>query len=300
MPVLEKTRVAVRNILFATDFSLASEAATPYVQAIARRYDAKVYVTHVVSPSGFACVPPEACITAFENLWESAESDLATLAATAFRGLPHETLLAEGDICTTLADIISQRNIDLIVVGTHGRKGLNWFVMGSVAESVLKFANCPVLVVGPRAPHEVSHTAHVRRILYATDFTPESLAGLDYAVDLAQENQAKLTLLTILAGADADSVYQANLRASTERRLRQLLPPEAGLWCEPEFIVEFGAPAQIINAYAGKEHDDLIILGGRSTIHPRRGAHRFGGVTHKAIADAPCAVLSVPERRLRA
>jgi nucleotide-binding universal stress UspA family protein len=297
MPVLERTRVAVHNILFATDFTTASEAAVPYVEAIARRYGAKVFAAHVVSPASFACVPPEACVTAFENIWEGAETDLTQFANSALHDVPHETLLAEGDIATTLADLMEKRQVDLIVLGTHGRKGLNWFVMGSVAESILKFAPCPVLIVGPHAPHEVSRTARTRRILYATDFTHESLAALDYALDLAQENHAKLTLLTVLAGADSDSVYRATLKHSTLRRLHQLVPDEAALWCKPELAVEFGSPAEIILQHAGTDKDDLIILGGRSAVHPRTGAHRFGGVTHKVISDAPCAVLSVPDRR---
>ena len=298
MPVLERTRIAVQNILFATDFSSSSEAAVPYVEAIARRYHAKVFVAHVVSPSSFACVPPEACATAFENIWEGAEAQLAEFAASALRTVSHETLLAEGDVAATLKDMVGQQHIDLVVLGTHGRKGLNWFVMGSVAESVLKFAPSPVLIVGPRAPHEVSKTAHARRILYATDFTHESLAALDYALDLAQENQAKLTLLTVLAGSDSDSVYRATLNFSTLRRLRELVPPEAAPWCQPEFIVDFGSPAEIIQEHARKDKNDLIILGGRSTAHLlRAGVHRFGGVTHKVISEAPCAVLSVPERR---
>jgi nucleotide-binding universal stress UspA family protein len=296
--MLERTRITVRNVLFATDFSSASEAATPYVDAIARRYGAKVFLAHVVSPSSFAWVPPDAGGAAFESVWQTAKAQLADFAASTLRAVRHETLLAEGDVAAALRELVDKQEIGLIILGTHGRTGLNWFLMGSVAESILKLTPCPVLIVGPRAPREVSWTAHARRILYATDFTHESLAGLDYALDLAQENQSKLTLITVLAATDTDSVYRATLNSSTLRRLRSLVPEEAALWCEPEFLVEFGSPAEVIKERAQRDHDDLIILGGRSAIYPERaGGHKFGTVTHKVISGAPCAVLSVPERR---
>jgi nucleotide-binding universal stress UspA family protein len=293
MAVLEKTRVDIHNILFATDFS----AAVPYVESIARRYGANVLTVHVVSPASFSCVTPEACVNALESVSEDAQAELAAFTASALRDVRHESLLAEGDVAATLADLADKRHIDLIVLGTHGLKGLNWFVMGNVAESVLKFVPCPVLIVGPKAPHEVSKTAHARRILYATDFTHESLVALDYALDLSQENQAKLTLLTILAGADSDSVYRATLSFATLRRLRELVPPDTAQWCQPDFVVEFGSPAEIIHKQSREDKTDLIILGGRSTVHPRAGAHRLGGLTHKIVSDAPCAVLSVPEHQ---
>jgi nucleotide-binding universal stress UspA family protein len=263
---------------------------------VARRYGARVFATHVVSPGSFAIVPPEAGVGAFESIWTAAAVQLTAFGATALRSVRHETLLAEGDVAATLRALVDKQHIDLVVLGTHGRRGLNWFVMGSVAESLLKLAPCPVLIVGPLAPRAVSKSAHVRRILYATDFTHESLAGLDYALDLAQENHAKLTLLTILAGTD--SLYRATLNFSTMRRLRQLVPEEAALACPPEFIVAFGSVAEIINERARQDHADLIVLGGRSAVYPPRpGGHKFGAVTHKVISEAPCAVLSVPERR---
>ena len=297
MPVLENTRIAIQNILFATDFSPASAAAVPYVEAIALRYKANVLAAHVISPGSFAIVPPEAGVGAIDAIWDDAEAQLAAFGRGSLQAVPHRTLLAEGDVATALRSLVDKQKCQLLVLGTHGRKGINWFVMGSVAEAVLKIAPCPVLVVGPHAPHGISTNRRLRRILYATDFTHESLAGLDYALDLAQEDHAKLTLLTVLAGADADSLYRATLNFATMRRLRQLVPEEAALECEPDFIVGFGSVAEIINNRAKEDQSDLIILGGRSAIHPRRGTHQFGAVTHKVISDAPCAVLSVPERR---
>ncbi len=291
------TRVEVKNILFATDFSPNSEAAIPYVDAIAHRYDAKVFVAHVLSPAAYAFVPPEGGVAAFEAVRDAAGQQLEGFAGSpAIRSRPNQTLLVEGDVADAIRALVTDHEIDLLVLGSHGRKGLNWFVMGSIAETILKRAPCPVLIIGPRARHDLSHSSRGCRILYATDFRHESLAALSYALDLAQEHQAKLTLLTVLAGSDANSTYRATLLASTTSRLRELVPEEAELWCQPEFIVEFGSAPEIIHEQA-RDDCDLIILGGRTTAFPPPpGAHRFGSVTHKVITDAPCAVLSVPER----
>ncbi len=296
MPLLE-TRVAVRNILFATDFSDSSYAAVPYVETIARRNDATVFVAHVLAPSSYAHLPAEGGSAAIDVALGDAERKIVDfIANSALRSLPHRTtLLLQGDIAESLRDMIERCSIDLLVLGTHGRKGLSWFIMGSIAEHILKRAPCPVLIVGPRAPHDVSRSARLRRILYATDFTHESLAALDYALDLAQEYQSKLTLLTVLGGKDANGVFHDTLTAAAANRLRKMAAGEVSLWCEPEIVVDFGDAAERI-----REHTnggcDLIVLGGRTTAFPPPpGAHKFGSVTHKVITDAPCAVLSVPE-----
>jgi nucleotide-binding universal stress UspA family protein len=98
---------------------------------------------------------------------------------------------------SNLAKAIQEKKIDLIVMGTRGRSGVGKFLLGSSAEEVFRQAPCPVLTVGPHSPAKAPH--EFTRIVFATDFSPESVAALPYAVSLAQECQAHLTLLHVVA-----------------------------------------------------------------------------------------------------
>ena len=95
---------------------------------------------------------------------------------------------------STLSELIKTHQIDLAVIGTHGHGGLTKVFLGSVAEQIFHKAPCPVLTVGPNVSTDPVSIAAIHQILYATDFTPESLAAVPYAISLAEENQAHLSL----------------------------------------------------------------------------------------------------------
>ena len=200
-----------------------------------------------------------------------------------------------------LSKLVRKYGIDLIVIGTGGRKGLGKLLLGSVAEEVFRNAECPVLTMGPHATRW-KIDGNLQHILFATDFGPESLHGLPYAISLAEENRARLTLLHVapepgsLAGAEPGTlpvVDPSEVAASTENQLRALIPEGTQLWHEPEYMVEFGSPAEIIVRIAAQTVD-MIVLGVK-----RPGAltkHLGEGVAYKVACDAPCPVLSVGAR----
>src|ERR1051326_4879762 len=138
MKVLEEIRslrlVRLKNLLFATYFSPASQAALPYVAALARRYDAKVYLAHVLMPDSYPLLPPETTADAFEQLTYDAEHQLANLVnSEELQGIAHEPLLEQGPVRDVMNDMLKAHNIDLVVIGTHGRRGFKRFLLGSVA-----------------------------------------------------------------------------------------------------------------------------------------------------------------------
>jgi len=134
----------------------------------------------------------------------------------------------------------------------------------------------------------------LHELLYATDFSRESLAALPYAVSLAQEHQAQLALLYVLERADA-SIKDAELNAaSLLHRLHSLVPPEAELWCHPKYFVKFGAPADQILELATMRRPHLIVLGVRRGRGPiLAAAHAPMGTAHKVVSQANCPVLTV-------
>jgi len=191
--VTAPTRVKLQNILFATDFSASAQLALSYTLNLAHRYDAEVYVVNVLPHMPFVETPqPDP-----EQTRLLAQQQLTALVGSqSFRGVRHKELIEEGEVEKVLHGVVWKHHIDLIVIGTHGHKGLGKVLMGSVAEEVFRNAECPVLTVGPHATRwEID--GKLRHILYATDFGPESVHGLPYALSLAEENRARLTLLHV-------------------------------------------------------------------------------------------------------
>ena len=302
--------ITLKNILFATDFSAASEAALPYAAAISRRYGSQLHLIHVMSPAQniFPSAPgdPITLELLHPSLFENASNRMATLASQV-QNLPNHTYIGCGGVRESLSKAIRKHNIDLLVVGTHGRTGMGKFILGSKAEEILRQAPCPVLTVGPNlsggfrlpsvaeegetlAPVDIS----VRQIVYATDFSPESLAAAPFATSLAQEFQAGLTLLHVM------EKYTPVARRPTPvelalRRLEKLVPEQAELWCSPKPSVQFGSPADCILQEALHSRADLIVLGVRSaTAHLGVATHLPWATAHKVIAQAHCPVLTVP------
>jgi nucleotide-binding universal stress UspA family protein len=139
--------------------------------------------------------------------------------------------------------------------------------------------------------------AEFNQILFATDFGAESVAAASYAISLAQEHQARLSLLHVVDRSKTDPSLSptADTEFNSEvRRLQELVPPAAGLWCRPEYFIESGAPAERILQFTAAHDVDLIVMG----LHPALGA--LSVVTHFAhttaqqiVAHATAPVLTV-------
>ena len=177
----------------------------------------------------------------------------------------------------------------------HGRTGIKRFFLGSVAEEVVRQARCPVLTVGPHSPSEPPREGRFREILYATDFSADALAAVPYALSLAQEHHAHLTLLHVVQKAGVpDFVRPDEVETSAVQQMRDLVHEAAELWCEPLYAVGEGKPAEGILEAANKRKSDLIVLGVRKPGGIlRASSHLSLGVAHKVIAHAICPVLTV-------
>jgi nucleotide-binding universal stress UspA family protein len=201
-------------------------------------------------------------------------------------------VIGEGNLWEVLSNVIQQKEIDLVVVGTRGRTGFGKTLLGSVAEQILRQSLCPVLTVGPHVNPWSDEYVKMREILYATDLAADYPIAAPYAISLAQENQAHLVLLNVIedrkAGELVDSPEVVDLK---QRKLEQLVTEQAGLWCEPTYIVEQGPAAEKILDVAKRRPTDLIVLGAR----PAKGlaTHLNIGTVHKVVSQAKCPVLTV-------
>jgi nucleotide-binding universal stress UspA family protein len=294
--------ISFKNILLATDFSDASEKAFHYATAIARLHGSKIFVVHVVPPETTSFIPefPR------DGLRHEAKREMETLGSRSeLKPIAHETLLRAGPVWSALSAVIRQQNIELVVLGTHGRGGLKKLVLGSVAEEVLRRAGCLVITVGPHIDVPLSSTGEFHRILFATDFHPGSSKALEYALLLANQFRAQLILLHVMPPEalpgpgrtfyheKAISEWQARARATAKEKLEKLLPAYVKLWSEPKYVVGFDFAAEGILKVAAEQEADLIVMGANRSMSAKVSAHVLGAVTHEVIRDAKCPVLTV-------
>jgi nucleotide-binding universal stress UspA family protein len=208
------------------------------------------------------------------------------------QSVEHEVVIGEGNLLEVLSNVIQQKEIDLVVVGTRGRTGFGKTLLGSVAEQILRQSPCPVLTIGPHVNPWSDEYVKMHEILYASDLATDTPVAAPYAISLAQENQAHLVLLHVIedpkAGDLVDSPEVVDLK---ERKLKQFVTEQVGLWCEPTCIVEQGPAAEKILDVAKRRHTDLIVLGAR----PAKGlaTHLNMGTVHKVVSQAKCPVLTV-------
>jgi nucleotide-binding universal stress UspA family protein len=299
---------AVKNVLFATDFSEASEAALPYAAAFSARYGSQIHLTHVLPEVTFLRpgVPDSAVIgSTYEDARSGVHQKMRRLALR-LKDYPQCTYIRHGEIPRVVSDLVREQEIDLVVAGTHGRTGLGRLIMGSVAEEILRQAPCPVLTVGPNVVGaKVRNMAHrdregsprpaeIRTILYATDFKDRSNQAITLAISLAREFQARLGLLHVIDDYGDRLHEQPGPIDLVLSELRELVPEDAGLQYAPEALAQFGVPAESILQTAAERETDLIIIGARpANGHLKATTHLGTGVAHRIIVGANCPVLTV-------
>jgi nucleotide-binding universal stress UspA family protein len=299
--------IQIRRILCPTDFSEFAQRALHQAVPLARWYDAPLTALHVVP----AAVPVDGMFPyalpplANEGVRTRLEQDLRTFVAPARQaGLVCDTVLREGPVPTRILELARELPADLLVMGTHGQGGLERLVLGSVTESVLRKAPCPVLTI-PHEERATSGPAPFKRILYATDFSPAAEHALGFALSLAEEAQGVLILAHVMEGPTLAATTSglpvnvsrltADLARDAERALRDAVPAGAREWCTTEEVVAFGHPADQIMRLAREREAQLIVVG----VHGRNALDLmlFGSTTHHVVRKAPCAVLAIPALR---
>ena len=168
-------QIELKRILYATDLSPASLTALPLVSTIARKYGSHVFVANIWTPFPYTVVTPEST-TALDIHQEDevrAEAS-ALLTSKELSGLRATMIVEPGSPAAELSRIVRQQNIDLAIIGTHGRTGFKHLLMGSVAEELFRGLPCPVLTVGPHCSKQAMESAEIRHILFPTDLSEES------------------------------------------------------------------------------------------------------------------------------
>jgi nucleotide-binding universal stress UspA family protein len=293
------SRIHIKHVLLATDFSEASHKALTFAVAVARAYGATVHALHVVTPEAYLCATPENA-AAFAEMEESLQSEMAEVSAR-LSGLTNDTAIERStSVLAGVEDAIERNNIDLVVVGTQGRTGVRKLLMGSTAEAIFRQARVPVLTIGPAVRDAMHSGGKFRSVLFATDLTEISLSAASFAFSIAEDNDAKLTLLHVSCRQDTKAATPPGApgpvvtAAGIMHILHEMIPVDADLWNRPEVVLKFGEPAKQILETATEKAADLIVMGPRSVKGPLASAtHLSKGVSYNVTIRSRSPVLTV-------
>lgn len=284
----------VKRILYPTDFSPSSQTALAYALQWAEEHQAALHLLHVISWR-----KPE---TIGASMEDATKDKIAALLA---KHPDHPTNLVKRTVVgQPVADIIvdyaKQHQIDLIVQGTHGNRGLKHWVLGSVAEKVSREAPCPVMTVRADAPVPQGPS---RKLLAAIDFLPPSAHVLRYAQALAARRSGTLTVLHVveqrhpLAGQDGGFLAAVQSLPDLEHHRAQML----ATFCDKHLTNDMGQTAdqRVVTGHPVKEilaqaqdlGADLLILGVDED--DLIGRHLLGSIVERVIRLAPLPVLTL-------
>ncbi|HSM86874.1 MAG TPA: universal stress protein [Candidatus Limnocylindrales bacterium] len=283
--------ITIRRILYATDFSDASRAVLPVVAALAKRYRSEVYVANIRSPLPYTMATPEAvCVVENKREREVRQAMNDLIQRPELRGQAATAIVETGDPAEELNRAVRDYDIDLAVVGTHGRTGLMRLLMGSLAEELFRSLPCPVLTAGPRLAKRFSSPGEIRTILCPTDLSRESRNAFPLAASLAMEYKAKIVLLHVIPAHEARSSIARETAALARREVRRMFCPEIDPRCSFEVVVDFGDPAERILSCAREFQADVIALGVRPA---GEGVTHFRNtVAYKVVLESECPVLT--------
>ncbi len=298
-----------KSVLVAVDFSEASQKPVRHALAIARHYGAKLCLAHVISSLGLTMASSDAIAAAEESVWRDAaqlEDDLVRSRALA--GLQYQFVIRQGEVWPELEAIIREQEIDLVVIGTHGRRGIGKLLHGSVAEEIFRHADCQVLTVGPNSYQDsrVDYRGVTRTFLFTTDFGEASLHALPRGISYANHFGAKLVFLHVISTLPLPEAFhryaagdvtptRESVRVASLRRLKELTQ-NATLEVRPAFVVEFGAVSPVsktIQEEAEKLRADVIIMGLHPSTHIGTACHMPLATAYEVVCGAGCPVLTV-------
>lgn len=287
----------VHTILLPTDFSTCARQTQRFALALARMHGAVLHVLHIAEPPVLSSSMQQVAWwgkaqaragAAMDTAWSAAPSDGLQIVRTVQPGS------REHDTASDVVQYASACDADLIIMGTHGRRGLNRLLVGSVTEAVMRQAPCPVLAVR----NSNATTAEVNTMLVPLDLSEQSLHAWAYARKLARACDARLTLLHVtdvellpsMSGALPHAPHvSTELAAWTRDEAEQLVKEALQEGIAATYMLASGDPGNVICQQA--QRADLVVM----TSHGRVGLDRLllGSVAETVMRQAPCPVLVV-------
>lgn len=286
--------ISMKKILCPIDFSPFSQKALHYAMALAKQHKATLYVQHVAETipypyySGYgADIPILQNQDLQKQLRQRAQQALEDfIPAEAKQELALVPVLSEGTPYREILTLAEKEQIDMLLMGTHGRTGLEKLFLGSVTEKVMRKAPCPVLTVC-HTGKEKEGIIRFDRIVLPIDFSEHSIKQLEYGLALAEDYKSQLYVLHVVE--EGFTEYANDRIRGAEKKIANIIPENAK--CKIETAVRTGTAHKEILSVAGETDADLIILGvsGRGAL----GAALFGSTTYRVVRSAERPVLAV-------
>ncbi|MGC8550714.1 MAG: universal stress protein [Acidobacteriaceae bacterium] len=269
------------TIVVATDLSEASSSALRYAQAVAQVHGARIMITHVIDPVGYAFAGGVPIAlgedkAAMEEIHRMEEE-------TRRKGIPVHSRVETGVICDRILQSVIDARADLVILGTRASTGAGRAALGTVARQILARTPCPVLTVPRGAERHIPRGGRWQRVVIATDFSVASLEALAYAHRCAF-NQ--------LAVVHAEPCRDHKEHEACLERLRFLAPFNEQHTVPVEHIVDSGEAADLIIRESERMDADLVVLG--APIEELREKDFASSTVLKVISDVRCPVMCVP------
>ncbi|MBW2297679.1 MAG: universal stress protein [Deltaproteobacteria bacterium] len=288
-------KINFKNILCTTDLSDLSNTSITYGAALAKEFNAKLFIGHIVDLTStiaygevlFAPVEIQDKTVAF-----AMEQINRNMQAAAFEW---EALVRVGHPADEISKLVTEKEIDLVISATQGRTGLKRVILGSVTGRLMRSLSCPFLIVR----NLENKTPAFNRILVGCDFSEDANLAFQYGLSLAQEFESELHLVHVMETTEFNDLLKSDEEQAVETTdydqkkelLHRMIPEESYNWCHPKLIMLAGKPFQEITKYALFNQIDLIILGIRG--HNLLETLFAGSTTDRVSRQSPCPVLSV-------
>ena len=276
--------VTFEHVMVPTDFSDVSQRALEYAKTLAKQGNSELLLAHV-SPGADLITSPEAAWIDAAGIAGLDERQLEQgSAALRSEGYRVRTISLTGPLNAELLSAIEKYQVDLVVLGTHGRKGLERLLLGSDAEALLRHAHCPVISIGPGVAE--NKTWQLREVICATTLQPHSAEVVAYAQKLALQHGAGLILLHVKDVGTEPDVDWVSFEDAFHYYAVDALGKSS--WLRTRLAV---APGVSIVDLAKQRGSDLIVMGARpaSSI----ATHLAPGIAAKVLLEAPCPVMTL-------
>jgi nucleotide-binding universal stress UspA family protein len=287
------------KILVPTDFSDTARCALAHAINLARKFDGEIHLLHVAEiptpaipdlPLDIIDIVEEKGIADLDELVNSFDMDLPEITRVVRAGIPSKP---PADV---ILEYAKDLDADVLVIGTHGRRGARRFLLGSVTEEVVRRAMCPVLTI--RKQKKAYLMPSVQRILVPVDFSDASKKLVDLAAELAQKLHARITLMHVVDiefypyyGLTEDPVrlIERNMIDVSMNKLNEMVESLRDRGVKANWETDTGHTVRVINEYAERNEIDLILVG----THGRSGFDRLmlGSIAEKILRSAFCPVM---------
>jgi nucleotide-binding universal stress UspA family protein len=299
--------ISYKRILVPVDFSEASKKAVTYAMTIAAQTNAKLFVAHIVhDTSALNYTFPSETYEAEKHQYEAAKRQIHKLIPEECAGMfDVEVIVKTGNIDSELLGIVQEEAVDLVVMGSHGRRHFSRWFIGSVTERMLRKLHVPVLTVSHVGPekHAIElGLVSVQKILYAADLSEATTVAMQYAIELARGTGARLTVAHVVD--HTNFVLLTNTAAgyletsrkmwvdSVTKKLHALVAREKPSDMEIEVVILEGKPYEQILRFADDHGTDIIVLNLQGKGILERAF--LGSTAERIVRLAHIPVLSVP------